>query len=99
MNYPIETNVPFEWELGDVILNLYEVKNPTRNLDNSNNECPYHEGGFGRVYKVWHRGWNLHMAVKSPKPGMFSNQAHKELFFKECETWINLAAGFFPLKC
>ena len=94
MNYPVEKNVPFEWVPGDVILNLYEVKNATQGLENGNNECPYHEGGFGRVYKVWHRAWNIHMAVKTPKPGMFSNQAQKELFFKECETWISL--GLHP---
>lgn len=94
MNYPIEKNVPFEWEPGDVILNLYEVKNAKRDFENKNNESHYHEGGFGRVYKVWHRAWNLHMAVKTPKAGMFTNQAQKELFFKECETWINL--GLHP---
>lgn len=48
MNYPIEKNVPLEWEPGDVILNLYEVKHATRSFVSSNNECCYHEGGFGR---------------------------------------------------
>jgi serine/threonine protein kinase len=94
MNYPIEKNVPLEWEPGDVILNLYEVKNITRDFENKNNECHYHEGGFGRVYKVWHRAWNLHMAVKTPKAGMFTSQVQKESFLKECETWINL--GLHP---
>ena len=34
------------------------------------------------------------MAVKTPKAGMFTTQAQKESFLKECETWINL--GLHP---
>jgi serine/threonine protein kinase len=49
--------VPEEWRPGDVILDLYEVKELLG------------QGGFGRVYKVHHRGWNIDSAVKRPLPG------------------------------
>ncbi|MBF0606566.1 MAG: protein kinase [Candidatus Magnetobacterium sp. LHC-1] len=47
--------LPGQWITGDVIMNLYEV---TGILG---------EGGMGTVYKVHHRGWNVDLAVKSPK--------------------------------
>ncbi|MBF0539378.1 MAG: protein kinase [Nitrospirae bacterium] len=47
--------LPGQWVTGDIIMNLYEV---TGILG---------EGGMGTVYKVRHRGWNVDLAVKSPK--------------------------------
>ncbi|MBF0316673.1 MAG: protein kinase [Nitrospirae bacterium] len=47
--------LPGQWLTGDVIMNLYEV---TGILG---------EGGMGTVYKAHHRGWNVDLAVKSPK--------------------------------
>jgi len=87
MNYPIVESVPFEWAPGDVILDLYEVKP----VNDGQPKRPYHEGGFGRVYKVWHRSWNCHMAVKTPRPGLFETQDQKDVFTRECETWIDLS--------
>ncbi|KJU86778.1 WD repeat-containing protein [Candidatus Magnetobacterium bavaricum] len=49
------TRLPGQWITGDVIMDLYEV---TGILG---------EGGMGTVYKVHHRGWNVDLAVKSPK--------------------------------
>jgi hypothetical protein len=42
-SYAIEQEVPYDWNIGDLILNRYEVRG-------------IHEGGMGRVYRVYHRG-------------------------------------------
>jgi WD40 repeat protein len=76
-----------EWKVGDVILDLYEVKQ-------------VHEGGgMGLVYRVHHRGWNLDLAVKSPRAEYFQTEAQKENFTRECETWINLGLHPHIVSC
>src|SRR4051794_27937612 len=50
---------PLDWEPGDVILDLYEV----RKLPGTS--CGYAEGGMGRVNLVRHTGWGKDLAVKS----------------------------------
>ncbi len=45
-----------EWTPGEVVLGLYEV------LD------VVHSGGMGVVHRVRHRGWQVDMAVKTPRP-------------------------------
>src|SRR5271168_3428237 len=65
-----ESQVPAEWRVGDVILGLYEV---TGILG---------EGGMGKVYKVRHRGWNLELAVKSPRPQIFARSGALEDFIR-----------------
>ena len=77
-----EANVPATWEPGDVILDLYEVKQV------------FTSGGMGLVYHVHHRGWNMDLAVKSPRPQYFQTEAHKENFVREAETWVNV--GLHP---
>jgi hypothetical protein len=52
----MQTGASTTWNVGDVILDLYKVTDILG------------EGGFGTVYKVRHQGWNLDLAVKSPKP-------------------------------
>jgi len=77
-----EANVPPEWRIGDVILDTYEVKQ-------------IHEGGgMGLVYRVYHRGWNMDLAVKSPRSKYFRTEQQRQNFLRECETWINL--GLHP---
>jgi WD40 repeat protein/serine/threonine protein kinase len=73
---------PAEWAPGEVILGLYEVKEVLG------------EGGMGKVYKVRHRGWNLDLAVKCPKPEILSRTGGAENFEREAETWVNL--GLHP---
>jgi hypothetical protein len=51
--------VPFEWNIGDVILDLYEV------------EDVHKSGGMGLVYRVRHKRWNMDLAVKSPRRDYF----------------------------
>ena len=45
-----------EWNVGDVVLGLYEVTDVLG------------QGGMGRVYRVRHRGWDVDLAVKAPLP-------------------------------
>ena len=82
-----EADVPLEWNVGDVILDLYEI---TGILG---------EGGMGRVYKAHHRGWNIDLAIKCPKPEHFQTEKQKENFVRECETWINLGLHPHIVSC
>jgi len=58
--FPTVGSIPDGWrpESGDVLLDLYEVRDILG------------EGGMGTVHRVCHRGWNLDLAVKSPLPGV-----------------------------
>lgn len=80
MNYQQDTSGG--WREGDVILNLYEVKQV------------FTQGGMGLVYRVRHRNWNLDLAVKRPRPRYFHKQQDKEAFTREAEAWVNL--GLHP---
>ncbi len=82
MNYPEPNEVPAIWEVGDLILDLYDV-----------NEI-FDGGGMGLVYRVHHRDWHEDLAVKSPRPEFFSNPSHQENFVRECVSWIGL--GLHP---
>jgi WD40 repeat protein len=77
-----EDAVPAEWDVGEVILDTYEVKHV------------HTGGGMGLVYRVHHRNWNMDLAVKSPRHEYFATEEHKANFIRECETWINL--GLHP---
>lgn len=76
-----EQVVADEWQVGEVILDLYRVDN-------------WFEGGMGRVYRVFHQGWGQELAVKSPKPEKLQQVGGKENFTREAETWVNL--GLHP---
>jgi WD40 repeat protein/formylglycine-generating enzyme required for sulfatase activity len=81
--------VPADWKPGDVILDLYEVEK-----FDAEGRLDHAEGGFGRVHRVHHRGWNVDLAVKSPRPGLFASSRDQRNFVAECETWIHL--GLHP---
>ncbi len=70
-----------EWDIGDVIENLYEVQD-------------IKQGGMGAVYIVRHLRWNTMMAVKSLLQHLRSVEEDRALFVKEAETWIDI--GFHP---
>ena len=76
-----------EWKVGDLILDLYEVKHV------------FEGGGMGLVYRVHHHGWNTDLAVKSPRSDYFKTEAQKENFTRECETWINLGLHPHIVSC
>ncbi|MHC4401783.1 MAG: protein kinase domain-containing protein [Planctomycetota bacterium] len=79
------------WNVGDAILDVYEVK-PLGT--ESEREKHYAEGGMGVVYRVYHRGWDLDLAVKSPKAEIFETEQGKRDFERECKTWVEL--GLHP---
>ncbi|KAB8330982.1 protein kinase [Scytonema tolypothrichoides VB-61278] len=76
-----------QWNVGDVILDLYKV---TKFLG---------EGGFGKVYKVRHTGWNIDLAVKIPKPEVVAKVGGVKNFEREAETWVNLGLHPHTVSC
>lgn len=52
------------------------------------------EGGMGKVYKVFHNGWNTELAVKTAKLDALEKAGGIDSFEKEAETWVNL--GLHP---
>ncbi|MDR1111405.1 MAG: protein kinase [Deltaproteobacteria bacterium] len=51
-------------------------------------------GGFGQVWRVRHVGWDVDLAMKRPRLGLFLKEAQKADFSRECEAWIGL--GLHP---
>jgi len=82
-----EAQVAQEWNVGDVILDTYEVAGLLG------------EGGMGKVYKVHHRGWNVDLAVKCPHPHIFAQAGGAENFSREAETWVNLGLHPHIVSC
>ena len=75
------------WNVGDLILGVYEVKPIAENV-------PYAEGGVGVVHRIYHREWDMDIAVKSPKPQFFQTEHGKKSYEQEAQTWIEL--GLHP---
>lgn len=82
-----EDLVPVVWKVGDVILNQYQV---TGILG---------EGGMGVVYKVRQLSQNIDLAVKSPRPEIFSRVDGKKNFIREAETWVNMREHPHLVSC
>ena len=82
-----EAGAAGEWSVGDVIMDLYEVRDI------------HTGGGMGLVYKVHHRDWDMDLAVKSPRSEFFQTQQHRENFVRECETWIDLGLHPHIISC
>jgi WD40 repeat protein/serine/threonine protein kinase len=86
--FPPETDESFRtWRVGEVLMGVYEVR-PI------NDSLAIAEGGMGLVYRVYHRDWNLDLAVKSPKAVAIQSENGKQSFEHECQTWIEL--GMHP---
>jgi serine/threonine protein kinase len=85
--YDDPDNVPAVWQVGDVILGKYEVKQV------------FAGGGMGLVYRVYHRDWDIDLAAKSPRPEFFQTQQHIENFEREAETWVNLGLHPHIVSC
>jgi WD40 repeat protein len=75
-------DAPRTWKVGDVIADLYEVTGVLG------------EGAFGIVHKVHHRGWDMDLAVKSPKEEILGDELAVRRFLREAETWVSL--GLHP---
>lgn len=81
-----ETAIEEDWKAGDVILDLYEVKGVLG------------EGGFGKVYRVHHTGWNIDLAVKTPRLDRL-DEVGKANFRTEAETWVSLGLHPHTVGC
>ncbi|MBI2423299.1 MAG: protein kinase [Candidatus Hydrogenedentes bacterium] len=79
--------VPLIWKKGDRLMEVYEVRELLG------------EGGMGTVHKVYHRGWGMDLAVKTPKYAASKDEFWLELFEHECETWINLPPFEHVVNC
>lgn len=70
------------YSVGEIILDSYEV-----------NSSPVY-GGMGCVWRVYHRNWDVELAMKRPREDKFYNASQKAAFERECEAWIKL--GLHP---
>jgi len=75
------------WNVGDLILGIYEVRPIAEDV-------PYAAGGVGVVHRIYHREWDMDLAVKSPKPQFFQTEHGKRSYEQEAQTWIEL--GLHP---
>ncbi|WP_256102343.1 serine/threonine-protein kinase [Streptomyces sp. Ncost-T10-10d] len=78
---------PESWQPGEVILDLYEV------LD------VVHSGGMGVVHRVRHRGWNVDLAVKTPRPELVASAGGRRRFEAEAGTWVGLGLHPHTVNC
>ncbi|WP_007514195.1 WD40 repeat domain-containing serine/threonine protein kinase [Pseudofrankia saprophytica] len=76
-----------DWKPGDVVLGLYEV------LD------VVHSGGMGVVHRVRHRGWQIDMAVKTPRSKMVRTPDGRARFEAEAATWVKLGLHPHTVAC
>ncbi|WP_435972846.1 protein kinase domain-containing protein [Streptomyces sp. Qhu_M48] len=77
--------IPAVWRVGDVIDGRYEVS------------LVHERGGMGLVYRVRHLAWGIDLAVKCPRPELFTGAVDRERFVDEAETWVSL--GLHPNVC
>jgi WD40 repeat protein len=78
----LEGSMSLDWKPGDVVLDLYEVKEV------------FTTGGMGLVYHVHHRNWDIDLIIKSPRPEVIAQAGGTESFAIEAETWVDL--GLHP---
>lgn len=76
-----------EWNIGDIIVNLYKVLGILG------------KGGFGTVYKVRHLEWNIDLAVKTPRQEIIDALGGVENFEEEAQTWVNLGLHPHAVSC
>ena len=56
-------------------------------------------GGMGVVHRVHHRGWNVDLAVKTPRPELVSSPRRIADFETEAETWVGLGLHPHVVAC
>jgi len=74
-------------EKGNTILGLYTI------------ESDAFVGGFGRVFRVYHTGWKVDLAMKQPHREKFITEGDKQLFTNECIHWIDLGLHPHIVSC
>ena len=72
----------FHWKIGAVIDGKYEIKGVIG------------RGGMGIVFHVWHREWDVDLAVKMPLSYWEASDTLKARFMLEAQVWVNL--GLHP---
>ena len=77
---------PQVWRTGDVIHDLYEVREEI-------------SGGMGLVHRVLHRGWNVELAVKTPRQDLMDPPPAVGNFEAEAEAWIGLGLHPHTVNC
>jgi len=86
-NGRVQTGQYIPVEKGNTILGLYKIE-----------DDPI-VGGMGRVFCVHHTNWNVNLAMKQPKRGLFETWIQKQEFVHECEAWINLGLHPHIVSC
>ncbi len=80
-------NTRVEWQIGETILDLYTVKGILG------------VGGMGTVYRVYHKHWQIDLAVKTLLPKLMHKKIARENFEREAETWVNLGLSPHTVCC
>lgn len=80
-------NVRRTWRVGEVVLDVYEVREVVRS------------GGMGLVYRVRHRGWDVELAVKTPRPALLRSAGSLANFEREAESWVRLGLHPHAVSC
>jgi serine/threonine protein kinase len=76
-----------EWQAGDLVAGIYDVVDVVR------------AGGMGVVYRVRHRGWDVDLAVKVPRPDLVRTAAGLANFTAEAESWVGLGLHPHTVNC
>ncbi|MDR0748753.1 MAG: protein kinase [Tannerellaceae bacterium] len=75
------------YNTNDMIRSLYRIMDAPK------------EGGFGRVYHVYHTSWNIELALKQPKGNVFVDSEQKGIFIKECLNLFKLGLHEHIVLC
>ena len=73
------------WPAGTRLLDTYEITGPPRH------------GGMGIVHPARHLGWDIPIAIKSPRPHLLRRAEDRDGFVREARTWMGL--GLHPHVC
>lgn len=76
-----------DWQPGEVVADLYEV------LD------VVHSGGMGLVHRVRHRGWQVDLAVKTPRRALVRTPEGRRSFEAEAGSWVGLGLHPHTVSC
>ncbi|MBG0853671.1 protein kinase [Streptomyces spinoverrucosus] len=76
---------PTQWTVGRTVDGRYHVREVAG------------KGTMGQVLRVWHKQWEIDLAVKCPNADWFETDAQKALFVAEAEAWVSL--GLHPNIC
>src|SRR5260370_1964488 len=75
------------WVPGEVVRGLYEVLDVVQS------------GGMGVVHRVRHRGWQVDMAVKTPRPELTRTPEGRGRFEAEAGAWVGLGLHPHTVSC